>query len=60
MYQSKTITWKNIVDRTKSIVEDFSKSHSSTNTTTTTFEIETCGNNIDDDGDRLIDEAFKE
>ena len=37
-YDDTIITWKNIVDRTKSIVEKFGKSHASTTTTTTTFE----------------------
>ena len=55
LYDDTIITWKNIVDRTKSIVENFGKSRAETTTTTTVFEI--CGNNQDDDGDGLIDET---
>lgn len=55
LFDDTIITWENIVDRTKSIVEEFSKSH--TDTTTTNITLEVCGNRQDDDGDGLIDET---
>ena len=58
LYDDTIITWKNIVDRTKSIVENFGLADTDTTTTIENFEI--CGNNKDDDGDGFVDETCPE